>query len=81
MHDYFLQASNYTNNEKTPPESSLNLTLTQHPCDENPLRALYYHISPNFHTLMILLQVDPAFGDQPETVRKSFYETQNISIF
>jgi hypothetical protein len=23
-------------NEEPPPESSLNLTLTQHPCDEEP---------------------------------------------
>jgi hypothetical protein len=57
-------------NEKPPWKSSLNLTLTQHLYDEHPklrkvcfhlevepLRAWYYHISPNFHTLMILLKV------------------------
>jgi hypothetical protein len=48
-------------NEEPPPESSLDLTLTQHPCDEEPEprevrarleveppRAWYYRISPNF---------------------------------
>ncbi len=56
-------------NEEPPPESSLDLTLTQHPRDEKPelrkvrarfeiepLRAWYYRISPNFRTLVILLQ-------------------------
>jgi hypothetical protein len=55
-------------NEELPPWSSLDLTLTQHPRDENlkswevrlrlgvePLRTWYYRIYPNFHTLMILL--------------------------
>ncbi len=57
-------------NEKPAPKSSLNLTLTQHPCDENlepqevraclevnPPWIWYYHISPNFCTLVILLQI------------------------
>jgi hypothetical protein len=70
------------------------LTLTQHPHDEElepqkvrarlevePLRAWYYHISPNSRTLVILLQVNPASGDEPETVGESCYETKNISIF
>ncbi len=65
-------------NEKPPPESSLDLTLTQHPHDEEPEprkvrahfeveppRAWYYRISPNFHTLVILLKVNPASGDEP----------------
>jgi hypothetical protein len=56
-------------NEKPPLESSLNLTLMQHLRDEEleprevhahlkvePLRAWYYRISPNFRTLVILLQ-------------------------
>ncbi len=30
---------------------------------------------------MILLQVDPASGDEPETVCESCYETEDISIF
>jgi len=81
-------------NEEPLPESSLDLTLTQHPCDEEleprkvcarlevePPRAWYYHISPNSRTLVILLQVDPAFGDEPETVYEGCYETENISIF
>jgi hypothetical protein len=55
-------------NEEPPPESSLNLALTQHPRDEEPEpqevrarleieppRAWYYCISPNSRTLVILL--------------------------
>jgi hypothetical protein len=55
-------------NEEPPSESSLDLTLTQHPHDEKlepqevharleiePPRAWYYHISPNSRTLVILL--------------------------
>jgi len=65
-------------NEEPLPESSLDLTLTQHPRDEElelrevrarlevePPRAWYYYISPNSRTLVILLQVDPASGDEP----------------
>ncbi len=44
-------------------------------------RAWYYRISPNFHTLVILLQVDPASGDKPEIVCEGCYETEDISIF
>jgi len=81
-------------NEKPPPESSLDFTLTQHPHDEEPkprevhahlevkpLRAWYYHIFPNSRTLVILLQVDPAFGDEPKTICKGCYETKDNSIF
>jgi hypothetical protein len=77
-----------------PSESSLDLTLTQHLCDEEPEprevrarleveppRAWYYRISPNSRTLVILLQVDPASGDQPETVCEGCYETEDTSIF
>jgi len=55
-------------NEEPPLESSLDLTLTQHPHDEEPEprevharlevkppRAWYYRISPNSRTLVILL--------------------------
>jgi hypothetical protein len=55
-------------NEKSPPKSSLNLTLTRHPHYEEPeprevharlegepLRPWYYHMSPNSCTLVILL--------------------------
>ncbi len=75
-------------NEEPPLESSLDLTLTQHPCDEEPeIRevrarleveppwAWYYCISPNFRILMILLQIDPTFGDEPEIVCEGYYET------
>jgi hypothetical protein len=54
-------------NEEQPLESSLDLTLTQHPRDEEleprevracleiePPRAWYYRISPNSRTLVIL---------------------------
>jgi hypothetical protein len=81
-------------NEEPPSGSSLDLTLTQHPRDEEleprevharlevePLRAWYYCISPNSRTLVILLQVDPAFGDEPKTIYEGCYETEDISIF
>jgi hypothetical protein len=81
-------------NEEPPSESSLDLTLTQHPRDEEPEprevrarleieppRAWYYHISPNSRTLVILLQVDPASGDEPEIVCEGCYETEDTSIF
>jgi hypothetical protein len=55
-------------NEEPPPETFLDLTLTQHPRDEEPAlrevrarleveppRAWYYRISPNSRTLVILL--------------------------
>jgi hypothetical protein len=81
-------------NEEVVSKSSLDLTLTQHPCDEkpepqevhtrlqvDPLRAWYYHISPNFCTLVILLQIDPTSGDEPETVCEGCYEIKDTSIF
>jgi len=81
-------------NEELPLESSLDLTLTQHPCDEEleprevcarlqiePLRAWYYRISPNSRTLVILLQIDPASDDEPETVCEGCYETKDTFIF
>ncbi len=46
-----------------------------------PFRAWYYHISPNSHTLVILLQVDPIFGDEPETICEGCYEIEDTSIF
>jgi len=81
-------------NEEPTPESYLDFTLTQHPRDEDlepqevrsllkvdPLRTWYYRISPNSPTLVILLQVDPAFGDELEIVYESCYKTKDISIF
>jgi len=81
-------------NEELPPKSSLDLTLTQHPRNEEPEprevrarleveppRAWYYCISPNFRTLVILVQVDPTSGDEPETVCEGYYETEDTSIF
>jgi hypothetical protein len=81
-------------NEELPSESSLDLTLTQHPRDEEleprevhallkvePLRARYYHISPNSRTLVILLQVNPASDDESETICEGCYEIKDTSIF
>jgi hypothetical protein len=81
-------------NEEPPPELSLHLTFTQHPCDENPepqeVRAClkvkppqiwYYCICLNSHTLVILLQVDPASSDEFETVCEGCYVTKDTSIF
>jgi hypothetical protein len=47
----------------------------------NPFRACYYRIFPNSHILVILLQVDPAFGDKLKTVCEACYEIEDISIF
>jgi hypothetical protein len=70
------------------------LALTQHPCDEDPKpqevcihleveppRAWYYRISPNSRTLVILLQVNPIFGDEPIFFCEGYYETEDTSIF
>jgi hypothetical protein len=46
-----------------------------------PPRTWYYRISPNSRTLVILVQVDPAFGDEPEIVCEGCYETEDTSIF
>jgi hypothetical protein len=81
-------------NDKLPQESSLDLTQTHHLRDENfelwkfrlhleiePLQVLYYWFFLNFHTLVILLQVDPIYNDEPGNVCEGFYETENILIF
>jgi hypothetical protein len=60
-------------NEEPPLETFLDLTLTQHPCDEEPEprevrarlevkppRAWYYRISPNSRTLVIQRRVSCA---------------------
>jgi hypothetical protein len=46
-----------------------------------PPRAWYYRISPNSRTLVILLQVNPVFDDEPEIVCEGCYETENTFIF
>jgi len=38
-------------------------------------------MSSNSHTLVILLQVDLAFGNELEIIYEGFYKTKNISIF
>jgi hypothetical protein len=47
----------------------------------DPPRAWYYHIFPNFCTLVILLQVDLAFGDEPKIVCEGYYDSEDTSIF
>jgi hypothetical protein len=81
-------------NEESPSKSSLDLTLIQHPRDEEPEprevrarleveppRTWYYRISPNSRTLLILPQVDPASGDEPEIACEDCYETEDTYIF
>jgi hypothetical protein len=81
-------------NEEPPSESFLDLTLTQHLRDEEleprevcarfevePPRAWYYRISPNSRTLVILLQVNLASGDEPEIVCEGCYEIEDTFIF
>ncbi len=46
-----------------------------------PPRAWYYRISLNSRTLVILLQVDLTFGDEPKTIYEGCYETKDTSIF
>ncbi len=81
-------------NEKLLPKSSLDLTLMQHLRDEEPEpremhtclemeppRAYYYRIFLNSYTLVILLQINLASGDEPKTVYEGCYETEDTSIF
>jgi hypothetical protein len=81
-------------NEEPTLELFLDLMLMQHPCDEepesrevrarlevDPLRAWYYHISPNSCTLVILLQINPTFSDEFETICEGCYKIKNTSIF
>ncbi len=81
-------------NEEPTLESSLDLTLMQHPCDDDPAprevhthleidppQTWYYRIFPNSHTLVILLQVDPTSCDELETVYEGYYEIEYTSIF
>ncbi len=48
--------------------------------DVQPPRTWYYRISPNFRTLVILLQINPVSGDKPKIVCESCYETKDIYI-
>jgi len=47
----------------------------------DPLRTWYYRISSNFRTLMILLQIDPASGDELEIVYECCCEIKDTFIF
>ncbi len=81
-------------NEELTLELFLDLTLIQHLHDEefelrkvrahlevNPPQVWYYCISPNSRTMVNLLQVDPAFGDELEIVCEGYYEIEDTSIF
>jgi hypothetical protein len=47
----------------------------------NPLELGSILFFLNSHTLVILLQVDPTFGDKPEIVCEGCYKTKDTSIF
>jgi hypothetical protein len=68
--------------------------MTQHPCDEDPKSqevrhhleveprwTWYYRIFPNSRTLVFLLQIDFAFGDEFEIICKGCYKIENTPIF
>jgi hypothetical protein len=46
-----------------------------------PSSLVLSYFFPNFHTLVILLQVDPASGDELEIVYKGCYEIEDTFIF
>ncbi len=46
-----------------------------------PPQAWYYRIFPNSRTLVILLQVDPASGDEFKTICEDCYKTEDTFIF
>ncbi len=46
-----------------------------------PPRTWYYRISSNSRTLVILLQVDPASGDESKIICEGYYKTKNTFIF
>jgi hypothetical protein len=75
-------------NEEPPWESSINLMLTQHLCDEDlKLREVppFLRLNPFkfgiISSLVILLQVDFISNDELKTFSKHFYETEDTSIF
>jgi hypothetical protein len=47
----------------------------------DPPRTWYYRISSNSRTLLILLQIDLVFCDEPEIVCESCYKIEDTSIF
>jgi hypothetical protein len=47
----------------------------------DPPRTWYYRIFSNSHTMVILLQVNFAFGDELEIVCEGYYEIEDTSIF
>jgi len=46
-----------------------------------PPQAWYDHIYLNSHTLVIFLQIDPAFDDEPKIVFESCYKIEDTFIF
>ncbi len=45
------------------------------------LQTWYYQIFLNFCTLVILLQVNPTFSNEPETIYEGLFRIENTSIF
>jgi hypothetical protein len=45
-----------------------------------PLQVWYYRISPNFRTLVILLQVHPTFSDESKIVSEGCYKIGDIFL-
>ncbi len=81
-------------NEESALKSFLDLTLMQHPRDEDPKPqevgvhlevdphwTWYYYIFSNFRPQVIQLQVDPTPSDEPEIVCEGCYETERTFIF
>jgi hypothetical protein len=73
-HGHILRASSRTSEWRT----ASGVISRFHP---KPPRASYYYIFSNSCILVILLQVDLASDDKPETICEGCYETENISIF
>jgi hypothetical protein len=94
VHGHILRASSCTNEWKVGPRIifGFNVDATSswwRPRTERGARSswsqspssLVLCISPNFRTLVILLQIDPAFGDEPKTVYEGCYKIEDTSIF
>jgi hypothetical protein len=52
------------------------------PCSEvETLQTWYYQISLNSSTLVILLQINPTFNNEPKTIYEGLYKIEDTSIF
>jgi hypothetical protein len=50
------------------------------PLEIDPQWAWYYRIFSNFRTLVILLQIDPTYGDEPEIVYEGCYKIIHLYL-